>query len=121
MIVDVDSTRDLFDGKDDAVRDIFTRIVAVLEDIGPCGIEAKKTSIHLTNGTSFAGVHPRKTYLYLNLRLDRRLEGERIAKAEQVSKHRFHNEVKLTGPEDIDGEMVSWLRDAYQLTRSRSD
>ncbi len=39
----------------------------------------------------------------------------RIAKSEQVSKNRFHNELKLTSPDEIDAELLSWLKDAYAL------
>lgn len=63
----------------------------------------------------FAGVHPRKSYLILNLRTDAVIESPRIVKSEQVSKNRFHNEVKLTSPQEIDEELLGWLKEAYAL------
>jgi Domain of unknown function (DUF5655) len=75
----------------------------------------KKTSIHLTRSVGFAGVHPRKSYLYLNIRTDYPIASPRIAKSEQVSKNRFHNELKLTSPDEIDAELLGWLKDAYAL------
>ena len=116
MTESIDATQALFLGRDAVVRQTFDRVLAVLHDIGPFQVEAKKTSIHLTRGVGFAGVHPRKSYLYLNIRLDRPLAGERIARSEQVSKHRFHNEVKLSTPADVNPELTEWLRDAYELT-----
>lgn len=105
----------LFVGKDASVRAIYDRLIDALQDIGPFQAEPKKTSIHLVRASGFAGVHPRKSFLYLNIRLDRALQGERIAKSEQVSKNRYHNEVKLTSPDDVDGELVGWLKEAYNL------
>ncbi|MBC8075090.1 MAG: hypothetical protein H7Y32_03360, partial [Chloroflexales bacterium] len=57
----------LFTGKDALTRDIYERLLDALRVIGPFREEAKKTSIHLVNQSGFAGVHPRKSYLYLNL------------------------------------------------------
>jgi hypothetical protein len=60
----------LFAGKDEVVQAIYTRLLEVLSRLGPFQEEPKKTSIHLVRNTGFAGVHPRKSYLYLNLRTD---------------------------------------------------
>jgi hypothetical protein len=60
----------LFAGKDEVVQVIYTRLLEVLSRLGPFQEEPEKTSIHLVRNTGFAGVHPRKSYLYLNLRTD---------------------------------------------------
>jgi hypothetical protein len=67
------------------------------------------------HSSGFAGIHPRKSYLYLNLRLDRALDSPRVARLEQVSKNRWHNEIRLDHPDQIDGELLPWLREAYTL------
>ena len=36
--------------------------------------------------------------------------------AEQTSAKRFHHEVKLTLPAEVDAELVKWLKDAYALS-----
>ena len=105
----------LFTGKDEVVRTIYTRLQEALHTLGPFREEPKKTSIHIMHTVGFAGVHPRKSYLYLNIRTDYPIESPRITKAEQVSKNRFHNELKLTFPGEVDGELIGWLKDAYAL------
>jgi hypothetical protein len=105
----------LFADKDHTVREIYTRLLDVLREIGPFEAEPKKTSVHLVHSVGFAGVHPRKSFLYLNLRTERPIESARIVKAEQVSKNRYHNEVKLSSPAEVDAEVSGWLREAYEL------
>ena len=112
------SVEALFTGKDAVVPAIYQRLLAALRPLGPVEQQPKKTSIHLARGTGFAGVHPRKSAIILNLRLARPLEGQRVVKAEQVSKNRYHNEVRLTSPDDVDAELTGWLREAYDLTSS---
>ena len=105
----------LFTGKDAVVQAIYTRLLEALRTLGPFQEEPKKTSIHLSRTASFAGVHPRKSYLYLNIRTDALIESPRIVKSEQVSKNRFHNELKLSSSDEIDKELLGWLKDAYML------
>ena len=105
----------LFAGKDEVVQVIYTRLLEVLSRLGPFQEEPKKNSIHLVRNAGFAGVYPRKSYLYLNLRTDYPIDNLRIAKTEQVSKNRFHNELKLNSPDEIDEELLGWLKDVYML------
>jgi hypothetical protein len=105
----------LFVGTDQLVQLTYHRLLEAVQALGPFQEEPKKTSIHLVRTVGFAGVHPRKSSLILNLRTASGLASPRIVKSEQVSKHRFHNEVKLTSPDDIDEELRGWLKEAYAL------
>jgi hypothetical protein len=58
--------------------------------------EPKKTSIHIVRITGFSGIHPRKRSLILNLRTAQPIQSARIAKVEQVSRNRYHNEISLS-------------------------
>ena len=115
MSTNADAREALFTGKGDVVRSIYDRLLEAVRAVGPFQEEPKKTSLHLVHTVGFAGVHPRKSYLLLNLRTDHAIESQRISKTEQVSKSRFHNEVKLTSPSDVDEELLGWLKDAYEL------
>jgi hypothetical protein len=106
----------LLAGKNPIVREIYDRLLEAVGSLGPFTSEAKKTSIHLVHTSGFAGVHPRNSYLYLNLRLDHPLVSDRTAKTEQVSRNRWHNEIRLDSPEQVDEELLGWLREAYSLT-----
>lgn len=115
MSTTTDARQALFTGKDDVVQSIYNRLLEVLHTLGPFQEEPKKTSIHLVHTVGFAGVHPRKSFLILNVRTDYPIQSQRITKTEQVSKNRFHNEVKLASPSDVDEELLGWLKDAYKL------
>jgi hypothetical protein len=105
-----------FEGKDPAVQKIYDRLLNAAGKFGPVKEEAKKTSIHLVNQTAFAGVATRKSAIVLTIKSDRKFPSPRIHKSEQTSAQRFHHEVKLTSPAEVDSELVSWLKAAYALS-----
>lgn len=104
-----------FIGKEPAVRAMYDRLVKYAQALGPVCEEPKKTCIHLANGTAFAGVHTRKSALLITIRTDFPIESPRIAKSERVSKSRYHHDLRLESIEQIDEELVAWLRAAYCL------
>ncbi len=108
----------LFAGRQPVVRETYERLAATIGGFGPVAAEAKKTSIHLVagaDGSAFAGVHPRKTALLHTIRTAAPLAGPRVRRVDQVSKHRFHNDVLLADPGEVDDELLGWLQAAYAL------
>jgi hypothetical protein len=51
----------------------------------------------------------------LTIRTAAPLAGPRVRKVDQLSKHRFHNDVLLAAPGEVDDELLAWLRTAYAL------
>ena len=105
-----------FEGKDPAVRQTYDQLLKALKRIGPVVEDPKKTSIHLVNTTALAGVATRKDYLILTLKSDRQLASPRVFKSERTSAARYHHEVKLASPAEVDEELVGWLKAAYALS-----
>ena len=104
-----------FTDKSPVVREIYNRLMNALRKFGPVTEEPKKTSIHLVHGSALAGVSTRKDALWLNIRLDHKIASPRVNKMEQVSAKQFHNELKLTSPDEVDAELIGWLKEAYHL------
>jgi hypothetical protein len=105
-----------FDGRSADVRKIYESILAVARSFGPVNEDPKKTSIHLTNRTAFAGIQTRRDYLILTIKSAHDITSDRISKREQASANRWHLEVKLRTRKDVDSELKAWLHDAYELS-----
>lgn len=101
---------------DPAARKVYETILAATAKFGDVRAEEKKTSVHLVAKTGFAGVHPRKGAVLLNIRSDSPIKSERIRKLEQVSAKRYHNEMLIDTPAGVDSEVVGWLQSAYALS-----
>ena len=113
---DTFTVESLFEGKDNSVRRIYGRLLKEARRFGPVIEEPKKTSIHLVNRTAFAGVATRQHALILTIKSDRNLSSPRIHKSEQTSAKRFHHQVRVNSPAEVDSELVKWLKDAYVLS-----
>jgi hypothetical protein len=105
----------LFANKEPSVRVVYNKVLSSLAKIGPVKAEAKKTSVHLVRETSFAGAHPKKAWLDLTIRSDKPIKSARVRAQEQVSKNRWHQDVRLGSPADVDAEVIGWLKSAYAL------
>jgi len=103
--------------KDPVVTEIYERLIAELQKFGPLKIEPKKTSIHLGNRFGFAGVYTRKNYINIEVHLNHKLTSKRVSKVEQASANRYHHTIKLAAPDEVDGELLDWLKDAYDLKK----
>ena len=102
--------------KSPASQATYAKVVSAVRKLGPFQVEEKKTSLHLTNGRAFAGIHPRANGIVLNLVFDVPLKDARVHKSEQVSANRHHVEFKLVDPAEIDAQLVTWIKRAYSLT-----
>lgn len=97
------------------VRNLFKSLKAEFTKFGKFDVEEKNTSFHITHKGAFAGIHPRKSYLIINIVSSSPIKSHRVAHLEQVSKSRFHNEIKIEKESDIDDELIGWLHQAYEL------
>jgi hypothetical protein len=78
-------------------------------------IEPKNGSIHLCRKSAFAGLHPRRGALLLNLRTAAPIDSPRVRKTQRVSANRFHNQLLIGSPDEVDGELPGWLTHAAAL------
>lgn len=106
--------------QDEVAAAVYARLLAYVGGLGAFEVEAKKTSIHITRGRAFLGVHPRRGGVLVNIVTDAALPAERMRTQEQVSARRWHNELLLTDPDALDAEVERWISRAYELSGAAS-
>ena len=105
-----------FVGRSAVVREIYDTILRVARDLGPFAEVPKKTSIHLDRKSAFAGIRTRKDFLILTVKSPAELFDDRIGKREHISANRWYFEIKLRSSDDIDPQIIEWLRRAYDIS-----
>jgi Domain of unknown function (DUF5655) len=101
-------------------KEVYAALLALLDRLGPYEVENKKSSLHITRGRAFLGVHPRAVGLLVNIVLTGPLGSPRVRQAEQVSVNRCHNEVVVSSPTDVDDELAAWIAEAYALAAANA-
>ena len=104
-----------FAQNDPSVLATYRRVLDAARTLGPVAEEAKKTSIHLVRRTAFAGVATRRSALILTLKSASDIRSPRIEKRQQTSANRWHVDIRLTAPSQVDRQLTAWLRAAYEL------
>ena len=94
---------------------IYKKILSAARTIGPFTEDPKKTSIHLNRKTAFAGIATRKNGLVLTLKSATDVASHRIARRERASANRWHLEIKIEDPVQVDRELAGWIKSAYEL------
>ena len=105
-----------FEGKDPVVKSIYERILKESCKFGKVIEDPKKTSIHLNNKSAFLGVATQRSAIILTVKSSSPIKDARIRKSEKVSASRYHHEIKLTSPEEVDSVVVGWLKQAYEIS-----
>jgi len=96
------SVKSHFEKSEPAVAKAYDKLVAAAGKFGLVKVESHKTSIHLVRDSAFAGVATRKKHLVLTIKGDEPIKSARIFKSEQLSRNRYHHEVRISSPEEID-------------------
>jgi hypothetical protein len=105
--------QDIFDGKSQAVRDLYGVLVGELNKLGPVQEIKKAISISFENRRPFASVLIRNRSIKLVLRTQHRIANQRILNIDRVAYKSFDHTVLLESKNDIDNELMKWLGKAY--------
>lgn len=101
-----------FEGKPKQKK-LFDALLVKLEEFEPMRVDAVKTSINLIAKHHFGGVRVQKDGLRLGFVLHRKLTSPRVIKSEWVGGDKYGHSVKLTRADELDAELMQWLKEAY--------
>ena len=98
-----------------SVRATYDAILKASRALGPVSVEPKKSSIHLVRRTAFAGIAARKDSLILTVKSAKEIRGPRVLRAERTSANRWHIEIRMASPKEIDKDVRGWLKGGWEL------
>ena len=109
--------QDIFDGKSQAVRELYGLLIDELNKLGPVQEIKKAISISFENRRPFASVLIRDRSIKLVLRTRHRIANQRILSIDRVANKSYDHTVLLDSKNDIDDELMEWLGEAYQASK----
>ena len=112
-----------FDGKPEELG-LYEALLARIAALGEYSVVVHKTQISLKNRRVFACVSmlrvlPKKLlpprFIVLTLGLPYPLDSPRIAAKTEAQPGRWTHHIVLSGAEELDAELLDWLRQAYEF------
>lgn len=111
---------DLLDGHPVAVS-VFEKVRSCLVDLGPLEVRTTKSQIAFRHRRGFAHLWLPGQYLknpdaevVLSIALGRHDRSERFKEVVHPATHHWMHHLELHGPDEIDDEVVEWLREARE-------
>ena len=97
-------------------EELHKELLFLLKKIGKFTVEPKKESIHVVHGRAFVGIHPKESYLGVNVVLDKSETSPKADKVEKVSANRFHHFFKIESKQQMNKSFARLIKEAYNLT-----
>ena len=104
-----------FAGKQPIVREVFDRLLALVQQWGPVTVIPQKTRIAIQARVRFAGGVARKNWFDAALWLTRRAEHSRLRRVETFGPNSYGLHFRLTRPQDLDEDFAALVREAYAV------
>lgn len=105
-----------YSGDKAALKPIFDRLIKAAKGLGKdVTIDPRKTYVSLQRQRQFGLIQPAtKTRVDVGLVLPGARSGARLKDAGSFGSGRTTHKVGLTRPQEVDGELVGWLKSAYE-------
>lgn len=106
----------LFARRPPELKKIFEKIVKEVKKFGACREETVKPDvIYFKTKSTFLGIKVKKAHLEVEFFSDHLENIPPVAKHLQTSKHRVVHLVPVDRPEDINKQLVNWMKTSYKL------
>ncbi len=99
---------------------LYTKLLkAVKREVGPFDLELLRCCIHLVNPSAFAAVKVMRNKIRVDFTLPNKLNNPRLHFSVQVSAHRYLYYVDIAEKDEIDEELIAWIREAWHREKKQ--
>jgi hypothetical protein len=99
------------------VAELVRGFVALVERCGPADVVATKTRIGFTVRMTFAALMPMRRWVDAHVVLARRRDEARFRRIDSLGPRSHVHLFRLVEAEELDDEVLDWLREAYAVGR----
>ncbi len=103
--------------KQQNVIDTFNKLknkVLLFDDVR---INSVKNVILFRSKSTFLAIKPKKAFIDIEFVMDKKVEGFPIYKTVQASKYKWAHFMRLESTEEVDDQLLSWIRKAYNVCK----
>ena len=109
------NAEDLLIGKSDQIRSLYDDLIARVRDFGEVEIHAGKWNMTIRRLSTFLSVIIEKSHLTLVFISEEPIDEFPVYQNYHHSGSRYSNSVKIESPDEIDDQLIRWLKEAWEL------
>lgn len=104
----------------DASKTLYKKLCnEIRKENGPFKVESLECCIHLVSTGTFAAVKILQHKLQIDFSLNHEIKNNRFIKSLKMSEHRFLYLLEIINEEEIDVELLKWIKEAQELKQKK--
>ena len=96
------------------LQEAYERLRETAVELGDQRIYASHHSIMFARSSCYFFVRPKKSYLEVVVFLGRALKAPQVKRADEASKLKIANFIRITHRDEVEPPITDWLREAYE-------
>lgn len=101
------------------LQEAWERLRETAVSFGEQRIYASHHSIMFSRSSCYFFVRPKKSYLEVVIFLGRALRAPQVKRADEASKSKVANFVRITHRDEVEAPMTDWLKEAYEWVEKK--
>jgi hypothetical protein len=108
-------TEDLFAGKEPDVRELYNHLIDRIKEFGDIEVHPGKWNLTVRRLSTFLSIMIEKTHLTLVFISSEPIDEFPVYQNYPHSASRFSNAVKIESADEVDDQLIRWLRKAWEI------
>ena len=101
------------------LQDAYDRLRETAVEFGEQRIYASHSSIMFSRTSCYFFVRPKKSYLEVVVFLGRALKAPQVKRADEASKTKVANFIRITHRDQVEAPITDWLQEAYEWAEKK--
>ena len=115
------SIEKVFENRPHEIFELFKTIYNEVKELGTMQIRAVKNGVMFSVNSTFLALKPHSKYLAVEFACGNAYEEFPIERCVKISKTEFAHIMRIESPDEIDIQLLNWLKEAYQFNCSKND
>ncbi len=103
----------------DDLREAYERLRETVVEFGDQRIYASHSSIMFSRTSCYFFVRPKKSFLEVVVFLNRALRAPQVKRADEASKSKVANLIRITHRDQVEAPITDWLQEAYEWAEKK--
>lgn len=108
----------LFMKSKEGVRELYDILMKKVGEFGAVDPRVGPYNVSVRNLSTFLNIMPERDHLTISFVRDEPLDEFPIYQTYQRSAKKWSNHLKIESPDEIDEQLINWIKDAYDLAGS---